>query len=96
MSDTKHTPGPYYLCENGHIRQLTSDYCLARTEDGGHPEKQLLSDDEMQANGFLFSAAPDLLQALESAFEQAIEEGVSTDLPMAQMGKAIAKARGES
>lgn len=61
---------------------------IAEVEEQAEPEKTV-------EYARLIAAAPELLEALESAFDQAIEEGVSMNLPMQQMGQAIAKARGQ-
>ena len=64
----KHTPGPYYIDENNLVRQESTDAVLATIEDGCHADiADFIAPDQQDANGSLFAAAPELLQACREA-----------------------------
>lgn len=102
-----HTPGPWYITGDLvggplRIREESSDYVLATSDDGGHVDPQFALDDAViEANANLIAAAPDLLAALSDlmenpAFQTAI--GGNPNMVKSLMERAwsaIAKARGE-
>ncbi len=65
------TPGPWYTTEGAdffRIRQKASDYVVANSEDGGHPELEVIPFNEQLANARLIAAAPDMLAVLRNMF----------------------------
>ncbi len=67
-----HTPGPWYRAEQSeYIREDASDNVLARIENGGHvdPDIILIEADQQEANARLIAAAPDLLEALKDIID---------------------------
>ena len=100
MTNTKHTPAPWYvdeMAESKHMADciMENDTWIAiedTSDDGGHiaychPD-----------NANLIAAAPEMLEALLLTVEP-IEEGGSCGLPVAIYNKVcavIAKAKGEA
>lgn len=65
MSEVKHTPGPW-TCGGGAYLPIDANTShgpaqIGRAESFGH-----ISDEEVEANGRLMAAAPDLLTALKA------------------------------
>ena len=105
MSESKHTPGPWFVFGNGH--------CVGGPKGfiDGDPREQtagvamcgmrLRTDDEAEANARLIAAAPDLLAACEMLISDPSEEwsqtafdrrvGAARDLALA----AVKKAKGD-
>jgi hypothetical protein len=98
----KHTPGPWTYWNNIHYGWKTNPYSVTVQKPGVHsvtvaniPARQTISKDEARANAKLISAAPDLLDAL-----QTMPQGPSnTDQEwwdwIDKARKAIDKATGE-
>ena len=101
---SKHTPGPWFNGQDGF--NLGSGVVYARHSNGNPKDVATIRGwgGEQQANSRLISAAPDLLEALESLFQDYKELADSGDagfwkLENTDCGKraikAIAKAKGE-
>lgn len=61
------TPGPWYTMDREdmlRIREEASDYIIATTDDGGHPELEVFDFAQQQANARLIAASPALYEAL--------------------------------
>ena len=108
---TDHTPGPWYVCDNGHIRQEASDAVIAELRDGGHidPDAQLIDPDAIEANAHLIAAAPDTaaerdrLKAIGAEMAEALAgllpDGwalVEARPPVAKASAALAKWKEET
>lgn len=91
-----YTPGPWFVGQGGH------HICAGNP----HGDWQAVADSrpllsagfrptaEQMANGFLISAAPELLEAVERARRHAMNIGITDGSYLAQLDAAIAKARG--
>lgn len=99
MSDTKHTPGPFYTT-NPHgtvlIREVSTDAVIATIEDGGHvdPDVVYFDSEEQEANAHLFAAGPEMLEALEDLLAQDEANRPDTQLDTEKAYAALSKARG--
>lgn len=88
MSETKHTPGPWLIDENGmiyHRPDPLTKYCIAEMESG------------LEANASLIAAAPDLLAALKKMLPEAnrIDQHLRPTFETCEEARAaIAKAEG--
>ena len=94
MVKSNHTPGPWYVVDNGEsalVRQENSDYVLAITDDGGYLQSGIECIDyhEQVANAELMAAAPDMKKALEVI--AVIEDPVSGDRGPIRYARHIAK-----
>lgn len=96
MTDSKHTPGPWYFdpehrphhygCNVG----AETGECIATVAPGEN------GDSETIANARLIAAAPDLLAACEE-FVRKVESGEArSKRSYAEMKAAISRAKGES
>jgi hypothetical protein len=99
---TKHTPGPWYVGSGTY--ECRNIYSVASvTDDEGFTYQPIVATAEddgigcWDANARLIAAAPDLLEALRSAVNDADAWGLADDecdwLPLARA--AIARATGE-
>ena len=68
-----HTPGPWIYCNNIHYGWKTNPYSVCVQKKGVHsttvaniPAKATITREEARANARLISAAPDLLDALQT------------------------------
>lgn len=90
MTDTKHTPGPWFITKG-----MTSCYIEARLECGLIQEVAWCGsvlDGDAQANAHLIAAAPDMLTALETVLAGGhLRTGLQ-----AIVANAIAKATGRN
>lgn len=95
----KHTPGPWML--DGDAGSMSLDV-IARSERIAMIDCEVcrMEDSEVDANGLLIAAAPDLLDALSTLLRAATEARwplVGEQMaPMNMARAAIAKATGES
>lgn len=100
---TMHTPGPWAVVEHDHAICIQTEspsktkYDAARyAAIGGFDRNDRAQLEEARANARLIAAAPDLLEALRSAVNDADAWGLADDecdwLPLARA--AIAKATG--
>jgi len=92
MSESKHTPGPWYVLEGtASVYSGDGERRIVSAEGPGRPA-------ENKANAQLVSAAPDLLEALTSTLELTADApGVSAKefaKRIAAARAAIAKAKG--
>lgn len=108
MSATKHTPGPWAVATDDHERSLiaTVGSCGARSfgRRFDHPYEvnyELHTSDE--ADAALCAAAPELLEALESAVSELgnytnseLGEPTSAVYVIEECRAVLAKARGET
>ena len=91
MSD-KHTPGPWYA-ESGHKQQNGQVYWQITDGNDAIMQNQFCwCQGSHEANARLIAAAPDLLEALEAALNEA--DGVKITAWEDAARAAIAKARG--
>ena len=79
VAQIKHTPGPWRLENNIHYGWKTNPYSINTRKPGVHsvaianiPAKQTISRDEALANARLISAAPELLDVLQT-FPQSMD-----------------------
>ncbi len=100
METTKHTPGPWADGDTRHIMAAVGNnsVLIAEVHHAIH-DTPLLTKEQGRANAALISAAPEMLEALESALAL-IESGtlrISHDVDTSAVSKvksAIAKAKG--
>ena len=105
MSETKHTPGPWYAEKNGLIWRrppsdlyenggsVAGDQPVAKAHAGWYGEG--LEPYPVQANARLIAAAPELLEALEGCIDLMDNGGTWSLEDQAAARAAIAKAKGE-
>lgn len=71
QAKAQHTPGPWYYDNQDYVREISTDYCIARIfDDNAHPMPEYVENLPKQANARLIAAAPELLGALEAIVEQ--------------------------
>ena len=98
---TDHTPGPWYYDGDGFDNEAAKDcgtegYAIFSKDDDGVPKDNIcevsdqLDDTESEANAALIAAAPDLLAALEYAYNSP-PGAIASEKMLA----AIKKAKGE-
>ena len=88
MSDTGHTPGPWFAKFNGHYFDIAvSEEPYSHSIAGTITNKQLGITDQGEANGFLMAASPDMLDALLEA-KEALPPGPVRDKVCAAIDKA--------
>jgi len=106
MSETKFTPGPWYLCERGDYDDFggNSRVILSEPPNGDNPYRLAavhtgsLYDEPGDANALLMAAAPDLYEALAAIVDHETNKrdfftwGKKVDAATA----ALKKARGET
>lgn len=91
MTETAFTPGPWYVTEREdmlRIREEGSDYIIATTDDGGHPELEIFDYATQEANARLIAAAPAMFEALRTIAENDTD-GLHMHTPQAM--QAIAR-----
>lgn len=105
MSETKHTPGPWYAEKNGLIWRrppsdlyenggsVAGDQPVAKAHAGWYGEG--LEPYPVQANARLIAAAPELLEALEGCIDLMDNGGTWSLEDQAAARAAIVKAKGE-
>ena len=91
---SKHTPGPWFLGDGGHLVLASSSDCVAILCDAEGDQfasmnthsVNTVTPEQRRANGVIMAAAPDLLEACELVLFALDEAGVEC------LGKGIAKA----
>ncbi len=99
---TKHTKGEWYVCENGHVREVDTDYVICTPGDGGHIDDDiiLIPPTEQEANAQFIVKAVNAHEELVEACTEALNmvKNCSGNWPMGvteKLGKALAKANHE-
>jgi hypothetical protein len=102
MVKTAFTPGPWYVTEAAEdlgyyrIREEASDYVLATTDDGGHPDpKFALPPNVIEANAHLIAAAPRMYGILSELTDWVRHAGTPPNNIVAHARLILAEARGE-
>lgn len=93
------TPGPWYVHPDSSlaVRRESDDATVATTDNGGHPEPDiiLIDDGEMNANAHLISVAPELYEALNEMVDRWEPDTEGQDRVMWENAcEALRKARG--
>ena len=92
---TAHAPGPWTDDGPGIIHDRDARIIACLSNDAGD-ERPAWTDDEVEANGRLIAAAPELLEALKRLVQRAkLTKPSSTMVPLIEDAEdAIAKAEG--
>lgn len=91
MSETKHTPGPWYV-EQGHEMKDNGTYWQVHDGHDAICCNQFCYADNSESNAHLIAAAPELLEALKETLDVATRSEVGEFADRARV--AIAKADG--
>lgn len=101
----KHTPGPWHIDRRADCQAIVSDssyivFIPDHKEFDGYPCGSVTSQDKQQpeidANGHLIAAAPDMLAAIEEAIAHLQHpNGVFADSAVCVLNNALAKALGD-
>lgn len=95
MSESKHTPGPWFVEDNPCVKPAVQ---VAAFDGIGNRHLQVIIQSHVQEeDACLIAAAPELLEALEQfvAWVDAPCESAFSDSQLASARAAIAKAKGE-
>jgi len=99
---TKYTPKAWYVCENGHVREVSNDAVICTPSNGGHtnPDIIIFDEDRRAQHARLIASAPDMLDALEAINEWGDLTGIKQNylergFP-AKVKAAIKAAKGET
>ena len=101
MGEVKHTPGPWRIVDGTggdlYVRDVGGviTFCAKPMRWEGQPERYESEMAEYRANARLISAAPDMLEALETIMFE-FGPGTMSDEAFGKAVAAISKAKGET
>lgn len=96
MTPTQHTPAPWYYDNADYVREVATDYCIARVfDDNAHPHPEHVESLPIRANARLIAAAPELLELLKDAVARADQDEIQDAHWFIPALNAIALAEGK-